>query len=165
MRFNADNHQNEFEPIEGRHRFRINQVSGSLTQAGNPMLLCEMQIIEGKYRNRRHTDRFILEHANEKVVSIALGKLSSLSRCVGRPQWEHENELVGLVGEALFGPQKDNAEYTEIKRYIVPDETKGAPASNPHRDVNARNGQLNNAIAASSGRAEPPDYTDDDVPF
>lgn len=166
MRFNADHHQDNFSPIEGQHPFRIQAVTNEMTKSGFPTLSVLFVIREGKFRNRQHTERFIVEHDNPKTVEIAMGKLSSLSRAVGRPQWEDEHELEGLIGEAVFGPQKDNAQFAEIKRYVVPGEQKKAPVSNPHRDdFHQRGGALRSVAGSPDGRPTPPPIGDDEIPF
>jgi len=155
MRFNAADHSDRFAPLTGQHPFRIEKVEQTFTKAGDPTLVFELKILDA---DRTHWERFIVEHSNPKVVEISMGKLSSLSRAVGRPTWDDESELVGLVGEAAFGPQKDNAEYTEIKRYVVPDEQKGATTSNPAKHATRSQPSL---------PPTPPDhvYNDDGVPF
>lgn len=174
MQFNADDHQDQFAPLTGQHRFRIDAVKNDFTKGGDPVLVFDLKIVEGPFKGRLHWDRFIVEHANPKTVEIAMGKLSSLSRAVGCPQWGHESELVGRVGEAVFGPQKDAPEFTEIKRYIVDSAAKAAPSANPHRtaarapSIDQRGGQLAETLAAQSGGPAPaPHPADgfDDVPF
>lgn len=167
MRFNADDHVNRFSALVGQHRFRIEKVSNDTTRAGDPRIVLELKLLDS---GRVHFERFMTEHSNPKVVEISMGKLSALSRAVGLPQWQDEQELTGLVGEAVWGPQKDSPEFSEIKKYIIPDEQKKAPASHPHRPVNVdrRGGQLAAAQAASTGRPTPPidAYDDTDgVPF
>ena len=155
MRFNAADHADRFAPLTGQHRFRVEKVEQGFTKVGDPTLTFEFKLLD---TDRTHWERFILEHSNPKVVEISMGKLSSLSRAVGRPSWEDESELVGLVGEAVFGPQKDNAEYTEIKRYVIPEDQKGAPVSNPAK---------HSARSQPSLPPTPPAhaYDDDVVPF
>lgn len=166
MRFNADDHTDRFAPIVGQHRFRIESVKDDFTKGGDPVLVLELKLDSG----RLHWERFIVEHSNPKTVEIAMGKLSTLSRAVGLPRWEDEQELRGLVGEAVFGPQRDAPEFTEIKKYIVPDDQKKATASNPHRDENItrRGGQLRETMEAQGNlppAPHPADVSDDDVPF
>lgn len=170
MRFNAADHRDQFSPITGQHRFRIEAVSNDHTRAGDPRIVVEMKLLDS---GRLHFERFITEHANPKVVEISMSKLSALSRAVGLPQWEHESALKGQVGEAVWGPQKDSPEYAEIKKYCIGDEAKSASSSNPHReasrapvDVNRRGGQL--AATLQGGRPTPPPEAYDDtdgVPF
>lgn len=168
MRFNADDHQDRFAAIVGEQRFRVEKVSQDFTKAGDPYLNAELKLLD---LGRLHWERFILEHANPKVVEIAMGKLSSLSRAVGCPQWDDEQELVGRVGVAVFGPQKDNADFSEIKRYVTDAAHKAAPADNPHRAAarnEQRGGQLRETIAASGPRQDAPHPADDfdtSVPF
>lgn len=164
MRFDADNHQDQFSPIEGQHPFRIQAVTNEMTKSGFPVISVLFVIREGKFRNRQHTERFIVEHDNPKTVEIAMGKLSSLSRSVGRPRWDDEHELEGLIGEAVFGPQKDNPQFCEVKRYVVEGDKK-TPTSNPHRDdFHARGGALR-SVAMPDGRPTPPPIDDSEVPF
>jgi len=166
MRFNADDHQDSFSPIEGQQPFRIQAVTNEMTQRGFPLIAVLFVIREGKFRGRQHTERFIVEHENPKTVEIAMGKLSSLSRAVGRPRWDDEHELEGLIGEAVFGPQKDNPQFTEIKRYVVEGEAKKAPASNPHRDdFHARGGALRSVASDPAQRPASPPLDDSEIPF
>lgn len=169
MRFNADDHTSRFEPLVGQHRFRIERVSSDHTRAGDPCLVVEMKLLDS---GRLHWERFTTEHANPERVRIAMGNLSALSRCVGLPQWQDERELTGLVGEAVWGPQKNSPEWAEIKRYVIDGAAKKAPASNPHRDASVdtarRGGELKAAVQRSqSGAPVPPieSYDDADVPF
>lgn len=167
MRFNANDHVNRFAPLVGQHPFRIEKVSTDTTRAGDPRIVLEMKLLDS---GRLHFERFMTEHSNPKVVEISMGKLSALSRAVGMPQWQDEQELTGLVGEAVWGPQKDSPEFSEIKKYITPAEHKNAPAANPHRhvDIDRRGGQLAASVAASGSRPTPPPEAYDDtegVPF
>lgn len=161
MRFNADDHQDQFSPIEGQQPFRIQAVTNEMTKSGFPTISVLFVIRDGKFRNRLHTERFIVEHDNPKTVEIAMGKLSMLSRAVGRPRWDDEHELEGLIGDAVFGLQKDNPQFCEVKRYVVEGDAKKAPASNPHRDeFHARSG----GSPMPDGRPMPP-IDDKDIPF
>lgn len=168
MRFNADEHQDQFAPLTGQHRFRIDEVKQDFTKAGDPVLVFTLRVTEGPSKGRVHYDRFICEHANPETVKIAMGKLSSLSRAVGLPRWDNEQELVGRVGECVFGPQKNDPSYAEVKRYIVEAEHKGAPAHNPMRFA-AKHPELASTLAAQGNLPPAPHpadtYDDNDVPF
>lgn len=154
MKFNADDHTDRFAPISGQHRFRIESVTNDFTKSnGDPLLAFELKLVD---LGRTHWERFIVEHSNPKTVEIALGKLSSLSRAVGHPRWDNEQELVGLIGEAVFGPQKDNADFAEIKKYIVPGESKGATTAYPPK---ANKG---GSVSVPASQAPHPADLDDD---
>lgn len=168
MQFDADQHQDTFAKPLGRCRLRVNNVFNEFTKGGSPLLRIEFKAIEpAEHKNKFHSERFILEHDNPETVRIALGKLSTCSRALGMPKWDHERDLIGLTCEATIGPQKDNPDFNEVKSYHLPNAQKGSAASNPYRDsdVQPRNGQLKQSVSnMPDGRPMAP-IADDDVPF
>lgn len=99
------------------------------TTTGGEMLVLELQVLNGKYQNRKLWDRLNLVNSNDKAVQIAKGTLSAICRAVGVLTPKDSSELHNKPLSIKVAVQPARGEYGEsntIKSY-KPRHTGPAP--------------------------------------
>lgn len=99
------------------------------TTTGGEMLVLELQILNGKYQNRKVWDRLNLVNSNDQAVTIAKGTLSAICRAVGVLTPKDSSELHNrpLLIKVAVQPARDRySESNTIKAY-KPRHTGPAP--------------------------------------
>ena len=173
----------QFGPIpDGTYRVRVEQAEEiENKQRTGCYLELVLVVADGAFKGRKLWARYTSAHENVKAQEIGLGQISAALRALGRPVIDHERELVGAVGDCVVGRDRSDSERNEVKRWILPDEQKGAPtystqhqraAAERHDIHGERSGPTYGGSAQSTRRPEPPpeparsaDRFDDDIPF
>lgn len=177
MKFNANDvpPAADFGPLpNGPYRVRVDSaIEVENKNHTGKYLELVLVVVEGAYKARKLWLRMTSEHDNEQAASIGRGQISACLRALGKPVINHESELVGCVGECRVGREKNDPERNEVKGWVTPAETKGAPTySRQHQAAGAEQHGVNRPGAAlkqatSGPRTDvpAPGYFDDDVPF
>lgn len=84
-----------FEPIPaGEYKAIIVASEVKTTSAGDgEYLKLELQIVEGKFENRKLWDNLNLKNPNDLAVKIARGTLTSICKAIGKSHVEESEEL------------------------------------------------------------------------
>lgn len=150
----------------GRHLLAVTdaEVTGTKNNNQNGMVVFDVVVLDGEHKGATGQYRLNLYHQNQQACDIAKRQLSALAFVVGVPQFSNFLELKDRPFWADVGPQKDNPQYTEIKKIYSQDgkepaEIKaalmsGQQAAQATNGGNGFNGQTNgggNAGNASSG--------------
>jgi hypothetical protein len=80
------------------------------------MLVLTLTCIDGPFRGKTHPYRLNIFNANTEAQRIAYQQLSALCHATGRIQISDTSQLVGARFIATIGPQKNNPQYSEVKR-------------------------------------------------
>jgi len=107
------------EPWEGWHKVSISSHEVKPTSDGSSgMLVLTLTGVEGPMAGRTHPYRLNIWNANQQAADIAARQLSAICHVTGVYQFQSTEELAKLYGipfNALFGKQKDNPQYSEVK--------------------------------------------------
>lgn len=72
-------------------------------------------ILEGDQKGKRIWDRMNLINDNATSVEIAEKSLAQLCKACKKPNAKDSDELRGCTFTVVYGPQKKNPEYSEVK--------------------------------------------------
>lgn len=132
MRFNGNNIAPEtppsFEPLpKGRYTVRIlaAEEKDNSTRSGR-YLKVELEVLGPSHAGRKLWSNMTTEHANAQAQSIGLGQVSAMARAIGRLTWDHESEIVGLIGDVSVGLEKDDPTRNRVLGWLAQDDTRGA---------------------------------------
>lgn len=75
-------------------------------------------IIDGPFTGKRIWDRLNLINENAQTVEIAEKSLAKLCKACKLPNAKDSDELKGKTFNVVYGPQKKNPQYSEVKDYL-----------------------------------------------
>ncbi len=101
----------------GRHPVIIeaSEVKANSKNDGGYLQL-DLKIIDGPQAGTTGAYRLNLYHSNQQVVEIAHRQLSAVCHCVGVFNVQDSGQLHGIPFVIEVGPQKNDPQYTEVKK-------------------------------------------------
>jgi hypothetical protein len=148
--------------------FKVEYAFERQTHAGDGWLIeAEIKLTAGPVSGQKLRCYFNTDNPSERATKIGLAQLNSFCHCIGQmADWEPDpktgdcHDLVGRSGVVKVGPQKDKAQFGEVKSWVIPKAGEAQtrlPSAAPRRPA--------------AGVQAPPPHTpsrpvfDDDVPF
>jgi hypothetical protein len=115
---------NDFDPLPaGDYNVVIVNSERKKTKSGTgEMLKLELQVLDGKFQNRKLWDQLNIRNPSDVAQKIALGTLSSICRAVNVLTPRDSSELHGkpltvrvrMLDRSDYGPQNEIASYKAI---------------------------------------------------
>tara|TARA_R110000824_G_scaffold82382_2_gene206468 strand:+ start:7810 stop:8277 length:468 start_codon:yes stop_codon:yes gene_type:complete len=99
---------------------------------GGEYLMLSLEVVEGKYKNRRLWSRLNIVNANSAAVEIAERQLADLCRAVGRTEISDSNELHDVPFTAVVKVRPADGAYDESNDVVAYKSAKtasGVPAT------------------------------------
>ena len=87
----------------------------STPQDPRMMLVFTLEATDGPAKGGKQTDRLLVQHPNQQTVNIAMSQLAAYCAVTGRQGFNDTSELHNIPFMIEVGPQKNNADYTEVK--------------------------------------------------
>lgn len=101
----------------GKYKVIIENTKLVPTKAGNAnRLVIEMRVVEGQLSNALVNDGLNIQHPDPQTSRIANQQLAAYAAVTGRPGCRDTVEMHNVPFIIEIGPQKDQPEYTEVKR-------------------------------------------------
>lgn len=76
-----------------------------------------LQVTEGPQKGSDIYDRFNFNNKNPQAVDIAFAQFKGLATACGKPDVTNTDELNNSIVVLTWGPQKNNPQYNEVKKY------------------------------------------------
>lgn len=83
-------------------------------------VVAEFEIVEGEHKGKRGKVWYLTKHENPQTKNIAMQNIKRIADATGRAV-SATSPLKGRVLRVLVGVQKNDAERTEIKKYLPAD--------------------------------------------
>ena len=104
----------------GKHPVIISASEFRPTKDSSPsdprmMLVFTLEAIDGPAKGGKQTDRLNIHNPNQQTVNIAMSQLAAYCAVTGRQGFNDTSELHNIPFMVEIGPQKNNADYTEVK--------------------------------------------------
>jgi hypothetical protein len=124
--FNASQYNPSFGGVgslpAGKYKVIIAESDGQKTkdeQGG--FLALTLKVIEGPLTGGQHVDRLNLYNVNQQTVQIANERLSGYCYVTGTGGFNNTAELHNKPFCVEIGPQKNDPQYTEVKKLLMAD--------------------------------------------
>lgn len=101
----------------GEHKVMI---IGEEPDAKERGIVAEFEIVEGEHKGKRGKVWYLTKHENALTKNIAMQNIKRIADATGRAV-SATSPLKGRVLRILVGVQKNDAERTEIKKYLPAD--------------------------------------------
>lgn len=112
----------KYEPLSGEYTFGVVDAEIESMDSERTVLKLQLQVTSATDNGRIQYDRIWLRHPNAKAVEIGHQRLSQLLFSAQCPDADDTSEVIGRTIRAICGPQKNNPQYGEVKRYVIPRE-------------------------------------------
>lgn len=104
----------------GKHPVIISASEFRPTKDSSPsdprmMLVFTLEAIGGPAKGGKQTDRLNIQNPNQQTVNIAMSQLAAYCAVTRRQGFNDTSELHNIPFMIEVGPQKNNADYTEVK--------------------------------------------------
>ena len=101
----------------GEHKVMIIGEEPDLKDRG---IVAEFEIVEGEHKGKRGKVWYLTKHENTLTKNIAMQNIKRIADATGRAV-SATSPLKGRVLRVLVGVQKNDADRTEIKKYLPAD--------------------------------------------
>ena len=124
MQFNAGQFTPRYSGSDGlppgKHPVMIVESEFRPTKDSTPndprmMLVFTLEAIDGPAKGGKQTDRLNVQNPNQQTVNIAMSQLAAYCAVTGRQGFNDTSEIHNIPFMVEVGPQKNNADYTEVK--------------------------------------------------
>ena len=120
----------------GKHPVIISASEFRPTKDSTPndprmMLVFTLEAIDGPAKGGKQTDRLNVQNPNQQTVNIAMSQLAAYCAVTGRQGFNDTSELHNIPFMVEVGPQKNNADYTEVKGVYFLDGRDAASGAAP----------------------------------
>lgn len=106
----------------GQYRVIISESAPGTTKDNQGgFLSLTLKVIDGPLTGGTHIDRLNLHNVNQQAVQIAHERLAGYCVVTGVAAFQNTAELHNKPFGIEIGPQKDNPEYTEVKKLLTVD--------------------------------------------
>lgn len=114
-----------------------------------------LTVTDGPMKGGTMVDRLNLHNQNPETVRIANQQLSAYCHVTGVFRFQDTSQFHNIPFQVVIGPQKNNADYTEVKKLLMADGSEiGKPGSGPQGGQQSQQGGMPAGFGASGGQPQ-----------